>query len=39
MMGDFLKSPGDKDFNKMKVQYSVFVDTVVSKQVCVSVSP
>ena len=39
VMEDFSKSPGVKDFSKMKGQYTMFVDTVVSKQVCVSVSP
>jgi hypothetical protein len=29
-MEDFSKSPGDKHFNKMKVLYVMFVDTVVS---------
>jgi hypothetical protein len=36
-MEQFSKTPGGKDFNRMKVQYSMFVDTVVSKQVCVSI--
>ena len=36
-MEDFSKVPGGKDFSKMKVQYVMFVDDVVSKQVCVSI--
>ncbi len=35
VMEDFSKSPGGKDFSKMKSQYSMFVDTVDSNQVCV----
>ena len=31
------KTPGGKYFSKMKAQYSMFVDVVVSKQVCVSI--
>jgi hypothetical protein len=38
VMEDFFKDPGIKDFNKMKVQYTMFVDTVNSKQVSVSIS-
>jgi hypothetical protein len=37
-MEDFSKAPGGKDFNKMKAQYAMFVDDVVSKKVCVSIS-
>jgi hypothetical protein len=37
LMENFSKAPGGKDFNKMKTQYSMFVDTVSSKQVCVSI--
>jgi hypothetical protein len=37
-MEDFSKVPEDKDFIKRKVQYTMFVDVVVSKQVCVLVS-
>ena len=37
VMEDFSKGPGDKDFSKMKSQYDMFVDAVVSKQVCVSI--
>ncbi len=37
VMEDFSKAPGDKDFIKMKSQYAMFVDVVVSKQVCVSI--
>ena len=37
MMEDFSKAPGDQDFSKMKAQYAMFVDAVVSKQVCVSI--
>ena len=37
--GGFSKAPGGKDFSKMKTQYVMFVDTVTSKQVCVSESP
>jgi hypothetical protein len=33
MMEDFSKAPGGKDFSKMKAQYTMFVDVVVSKQV------
>jgi hypothetical protein len=33
VMGDFSKAPGGKDLSKMKTQYEMFVDTVVSKQV------
>jgi hypothetical protein len=29
---DFSKTPGDKDLNKMKTQYEMFVETVRSKQ-------
>jgi hypothetical protein len=32
VMKDFAKAPGVKDFNKMKSQYQMFVDTVDSKQ-------
>ncbi len=32
-----LKAPAGKYFSKMKAQYSMFVDVVVSKQVCVSI--
>ena len=39
VMEDFSKSPGCKDFNKMKVQYVMLVDVVTSKQVCVLISP
>ena len=35
VMEDFSKDPGDKDLNKMKSQYQMFVDTVGSKQVTV----
>ena len=35
VMEDFSKSPGDKDLNKMKAQFKVFVDAVGSKQVTV----
>ncbi len=38
VMEDFSKAPGGKDFSKMKAQYSMFVDAVASKQVCVSIS-
>jgi hypothetical protein len=34
---DFSKSPGGKDFSKIKVQYVMFVDAVASKQVCVGI--
>jgi hypothetical protein len=37
VMEDFSKAPGGKDFSKMKPQYVMFVDAVVSKQVCVSI--
>ena len=37
VMEDFLKAPGEKDFIKMKAQYSMFVDDVATKQVCVSI--
>ncbi len=37
VMKDFSKVPGGKDFSKMKTQYVMFVDDVVSKQVCVSI--
>jgi hypothetical protein len=37
VMEDFLKDTRGKDFSKMKTQYVLFVDVVVSKQVCVSV--
>ncbi len=37
VMEDFSKAPGGKDFIKMKPQYSMFVDDVVSNQVCVSI--
>ena len=33
VMKDFTKTPGVKGFSKMKSQYQMFVDTVVSKQV------
>jgi hypothetical protein len=32
------KAPGGKDFSKMKAQYTMFVDVVTSKEVCVSIS-
>ena len=35
VMKDFAKTPGGKDFSKMKSQYQMFVDTVGSKQVTV----
>ncbi len=35
VMEDFSKAPGDKDLSKMKSQYEMFVDTVVSNQVTV----
>jgi hypothetical protein len=38
VMEDFSKAPGGKDFSKMKSQYAMFVDDVVSNQVCVSIS-
>jgi hypothetical protein len=38
VMENFLKTPGGKDFSKMKTQYTMFVDDVVSMQVCVSIS-
>jgi hypothetical protein len=31
VMEDFSKTPGGKDFIKMKAQYTMFVDTVSSK--------
>jgi hypothetical protein len=34
VMENFSKTPGGKDFSKMKPQYVMFVDDVVSKQVC-----
>ena len=37
VMEDFSKAPGGKDFSKMKDQYSMLVDAVASKQVCVSI--
>ncbi len=37
VMEDFWRAPGDMDFRKMKGQYVMFVDDVVSKQVCVSI--
>ena len=37
VMEDFSKTPGGKDFSKMKTQYVMFVDDVASKQVCVSI--
>ena len=37
VMENFSKVPGGKDFRKMKAQYAMFVDTVASKQVCVSI--
>jgi hypothetical protein len=37
VMEDFSKTPGDKDFSKLKVQNVMFVDAVVSKQMCVSI--
>jgi hypothetical protein len=37
VMEDFSKAPGDKDFSKMKTQYVMFVDVVISKEVCVSI--
>ena len=33
MTEDFSKAPGVKDLNKMKSQYVMFVDPVVSEQV------
>ena len=33
VMEDFSKAPGGKDLNKMKWEYTMFVDTVGSKQV------
>ena len=33
VMEDFSKAPGGPDFNKLKSQYALFVDTVGSKQV------
>ncbi len=33
VMEDFFKAPGGKDLSKMKEQYEMFVDAVVSKQV------
>jgi hypothetical protein len=33
VMEDFSKTPGGKDLSKMKAQYEMFVDVVVSKQV------
>jgi hypothetical protein len=38
VMEDFSKAPGGKDFSKMKAQYTMFVDAVASKLVCVSIS-
>ena len=35
VMEDFSKDPGDKDLNKMKTQYEMFMDIVGSKQVTV----
>ncbi len=35
VMKDFAKTPGVKDFIKMKSQYQIFVDTVGSKKVTV----
>ena len=32
---DFSKTPGDKDLNKMKTKYEMFVDDVVSNQMTV----
>jgi hypothetical protein len=37
VMEDLSKVPRGKDFSKMKAQYAMFVDTVASKQVCVSI--
>jgi hypothetical protein len=37
VMEDFSKTPGVKDFSKMKAQYVMFVDAVDSNQVCVSI--
>ncbi len=37
VMEDFSKTPGGKDFSKMKTQYVMFVDDLASKQVCVSI--
>ncbi len=37
VMEDFSKTPGGKDFIKMKTQYAMFVDPVASKQVFVSI--
>ena len=39
VMEDFSKTPEGEDFSKMKAQYTMFVDVVSSKQVCVSVPP
>jgi hypothetical protein len=37
VMENFSTTPGGKDFSKMKTQYTMFVDAVVSKQMCVSI--
>jgi hypothetical protein len=37
VMEDFSKAPGGKDFSKMKAQYTMFVDAVASKEVCVGI--
>jgi hypothetical protein len=35
VMEDFSKTPGGKDLNKMKAQYEMIIDAVVSKHVTV----
>ncbi len=35
LLEDFSKTPGGKDLSKMRAQYEMFVDDVVSKQVTV----
>ncbi len=35
VMEDFSKAPGGKDLRKMKTQYEMFMEEVVSKQVTV----
>ncbi len=35
VMEDFPKAPGGKDLRKMKTQYEMFMEAVVSKQVTV----
>ncbi len=37
VMEDFSKAPGVEDVSKVKAQCVMFVDTVTSKQVCVSI--